>query len=72
MKRREQATSGFQLPAICIQLKMISADGKSNTTDAVNTRAAFRIIQQGGLAKQKQNREAFMISPDPPFGKNRY
>lgn len=29
MKGREQATSGFQLSAICRQLKMTSADGKS-------------------------------------------
>ena len=45
MKRREQATSGFQLSTICRQLKMTSADGKSYATDAVNTQAAFRIIQ---------------------------
>jgi DNA-damage-inducible protein D len=45
MKRREEAASGIQLSAICRQLKLTSADGKSYKTDCVNTEAAFRIIQ---------------------------
>ncbi len=45
MKRREENASGFQLSTICRQLKLTSADGKSYKTEAVNTEAAFRIIQ---------------------------
>ena len=45
MKRREEKTTGFQLSTICRQLKLTSADGKSYKTEAVNTEAAFRIIQ---------------------------
>jgi DNA-damage-inducible protein D len=45
MKRREEKASGFQLSTLCRQLKLTSSDGKSYTTDAVNTEAAFRIIQ---------------------------
>ena len=45
MKRREKETSGFELSTICRQLKMLSADGKSYKTDAVNTQSAFRVIQ---------------------------
>ncbi|MSQ28014.1 MAG: hypothetical protein EXR51_07750 [Dehalococcoidia bacterium] len=45
MKRREEKTSGIQLSTICRQLKLTSADGKSYRTEAVNTEAAFRIIQ---------------------------
>ncbi|MDO9042144.1 MAG: Bro-N domain-containing protein [Desulfocapsaceae bacterium] len=45
MKRREEKASGFQLSTICRQLKLTSADGKSYKTEAVNTEAAFRIIQ---------------------------
>ena len=45
MKRREKETSGIELSTPCRQLKLTSADGKSYKTDAVNTEAAFRIIQ---------------------------
>ncbi|HEY8748928.1 MAG TPA: BRO family protein [Tepidisphaeraceae bacterium] len=45
MKRREEKSSGFQLSTLCRQLKLTSADGKSYMTEAVNTEAAFRIIQ---------------------------
>jgi prophage antirepressor-like protein len=45
MKAREQKQSKVQLSTLCVQLKMMSADGKSYNTDAVNTRSAFRIIQ---------------------------
>jgi DNA-damage-inducible protein D len=45
MKRREKETSGFEFSTICRQLKILSADGKSYKTDAVNTQSAFRIIQ---------------------------
>ncbi len=45
MKRREGATSGFELSTICRQLRLISSDGKAYSTDCVNTEAAFRLIQ---------------------------
>jgi prophage antirepressor-like protein len=45
MKRREGSGSKFQLSTLCRQLKLASTDGKSYTTEAVNTEAAFRIIQ---------------------------
>jgi hypothetical protein len=45
MKRREEKASGFQLSTICRQLKLAAADGKNYKTEAVNTKAAFRIIQ---------------------------
>jgi len=53
MKRREQATSGFQLSTICRQLKMTSADGKSYTTDAVNTQAAREGGSVAGSARRQ-------------------
>ena len=45
MKARERRQSEVQLSTLCVQLKLISADGKSYRTDCVNTQAAFRIIQ---------------------------
>jgi prophage antirepressor-like protein len=45
MKRREKAASGLELSTFCRQLKLTSADGKAYATEAVNTEAAFRIIQ---------------------------
>ncbi|OIP45456.1 MAG: phage antirepressor protein [Deltaproteobacteria bacterium CG_4_10_14_3_um_filter_60_8] len=45
MKRREQESSGIELSTLCRQLKLTAADGKSYKTEAVNTEAAFRIIQ---------------------------
>lgn len=45
MKTREKKASGVELSAMCVQLKLKSADGKSYATEAVNTKNAFRIIQ---------------------------
>ena len=45
MKARELKESAIQLSTFCVQLKLISSDGKSYKTDCVNTEAAFRIIQ---------------------------
>lgn len=45
MKARDRKEGGVQLSTLCVQLKLTSADGKSYKTDAVNTEAAFRIIQ---------------------------
>src|ERR1700733_778770 len=40
MKAREQKDSEIQLSTFCVQLKLPSADGKSYTTDCVNTESA--------------------------------
>jgi prophage antirepressor-like protein len=45
MKRREQASSGADLSTLCRKVKLTGADGKSYASEAVNTEAAFRIIQ---------------------------
>ncbi len=45
MKRREEKATGFQFSTICRQLKLAAADGKRYKTEAVNTEAAFRVIQ---------------------------
>jgi prophage antirepressor-like protein len=45
MKRREMESSGVELSTLCRQLKLTSSDGKTYSTDCVNTEAAFRIIQ---------------------------
>ncbi len=41
------------MSTFCVQLKLISSDGKSYKTDAVNTEAAFRIIQSVPSPKAK-------------------
>ncbi len=45
MKRREKASSGNDLSTLCRKVKLTGADGKVYASDAVNTEAAFRIIQ---------------------------
>jgi hypothetical protein len=45
MKARERKQSEVQLSTLCVQLKLISSDGKTYSTDCVSTEAAFRIIQ---------------------------
>ena len=45
MKRREKESSGIELSTFCRQLKLTSSDGKSYSTEALNTEGAFRIIQ---------------------------
>jgi hypothetical protein len=45
LKIREKKNSGVQLYTLCVQLRLISHDGKSYKTDTVNTESAFRIIQ---------------------------
>lgn len=45
MKRREKAASGVDLSTFCRKVALTGADGKSYKSDAVNTEAAFRIIQ---------------------------
>jgi prophage antirepressor-like protein len=45
MKARERKQSEVQLSTFCVQLKLISSDGKTYSTDCVSTEAAFRIIQ---------------------------
>lgn len=43
MKRREMESSGVELSTLCRQLKLTSSDGKTYSTDCVNTEAAFRV-----------------------------
>ena len=45
MKRREKASSGVDLSTFCRKVPLTVADGKTYKSDAVNTEAAFRIIQ---------------------------
>jgi prophage antirepressor-like protein len=45
MKRREKASSGVDLSTFCRKVPLTGADGKTYKSDAVNTEAAFRIIQ---------------------------
>jgi hypothetical protein len=45
LKARELRDSEVQLYTLCVQLKLVSADGKAYSTDCVNTEAAFRILQ---------------------------
>ena len=45
MKRRERASSGIHLSTLCRKVKLTGADGKTYSSEAVSTEAAFRIIQ---------------------------
>jgi DNA-damage-inducible protein D len=45
MKKRESASSGFELSTLCRQLKPASSDGKKYLTEVANTGGIFRIIQ---------------------------
>ncbi len=45
MKRRELAGSGIDLSTICRKVRLTGADGKTYVSEAVNTEAAFRIVQ---------------------------
>jgi hypothetical protein len=45
MKRREQKSTGVDLSTFCRKVPLTGADGKTYKSEAVNTEAAFRIIQ---------------------------
>jgi DNA-damage-inducible protein D len=45
MKRREKASAGVDLSTFCRKVPLTGADGKTYRSEAVNTQAAFRIIQ---------------------------
>lgn len=45
MKRRERESSGVDLSTFCRKVPLTGADGKTYASEAVNTQAAFRIIQ---------------------------
>lgn len=45
MKVRVKGEDGLELSTLCRQLKLISSDGKSYSTDCANTEGVFRIIQ---------------------------
>ncbi|HEX4056575.1 MAG TPA: Bro-N domain-containing protein [Tepidisphaeraceae bacterium] len=51
MKSRAKKTSGVELSALCVQLRLKSLDGKSYLTESVNTKNAFRVIQSIPSAK---------------------
>jgi DNA-damage-inducible protein D len=46
MKRRENKATGVDLSTFCRKVKLTGLDGKTYKSEAVNTEAAFRIIQQ--------------------------
>ncbi len=45
LKIREKENSEIELSTNCVQLKMVSSDGKEYETDCANTEGIFRIIQ---------------------------
>ncbi|MEA2004103.1 MAG: hypothetical protein U9O53_04035 [archaeon] len=45
LKKREAETSNIKLYTFCVQLKLMSADGKKYKTDCSSTESMFRIIQ---------------------------
>lgn len=45
MKVRVKSEDGIELSTLCRQLKLLSSDGKSYTTDCANTEGIFRLIQ---------------------------
>ena len=45
MLKKRESESGVQLYTICVQLKLVSSDGKKYATDCANTESVLRIIQ---------------------------
>ena len=45
MLKTRESENGIELSTFCVQLKLVSTDGKSYETDCANTEAMFRIIQ---------------------------
>ena len=45
LKKREAETSNIELYTFCVQLKLMSTDGKKYEADCANTESIFRIIQ---------------------------
>ena len=45
LKQREKESSEIELSTNCVQLKLISSDGKEYATDCADTEGIFRIIQ---------------------------
>ena len=45
MLKKREAEQGIELYTFCVQLKLISPDGKYYATDCANTKSLFRIIQ---------------------------
>ncbi|GEM_PF-606649 len=59
MKAREAEQSEVQLSTLCVQLKLLSSDGKSYITDCVNTEAATTEIARNKDAQGlKPNKRA--------------
>ena len=45
MLKKRELEHGIELSTFCVQLKLVSVDGKSYGTDCANTKSLFRIIQ---------------------------
>ena len=45
MLKKRELDAGIELSTNCVQLKFLSSDGKSYSTDCANTKSLFRIIQ---------------------------
>jgi DNA-damage-inducible protein D len=45
MLKKRESEQGIELSTFCVQLKLISSDGKKYETDCANTKSIFRIIQ---------------------------
>ena len=45
MLKKRESKHGIELSTFCVQLKLLSADGKYYETDCANTESIFRIIQ---------------------------
>lgn len=45
MLKQRELGHGIELSTCCVQLKILSADGKAYETDCANTQSLFRIIQ---------------------------
>lgn len=45
MLKKRETEHGIELSTFCVQLKLMSEDGKYYETDCANTKALFRIIQ---------------------------
>jgi DNA-damage-inducible protein D len=57
LKIRERETSKIELSTNCVQLKLISGDGKEYETDCANTEGILRIIQS--IPSKKVSHESF-------------
>ncbi len=79
MLKKRELESGVELSTICVQLKLLSTDGKNYETDCANTEALFRIIQSVPSKKAepfklwlaKTGYERIQEIENPELGQNR-